>query len=1331
MSRLCAMRKITGLIMLLIFCRVIAHSQCLVSSLVINTGYNSVTGTSITGSPEGGTSVPDPHWKLTAVTPSIAVGIAATPISGLVEVVSGNSADVLQAPSVVIEYPYSNWISCVNSDIYVTDGTGPPPAGTTYSMTLSRCFKTCSADSIKLDLNIADDNYISSMDIDGIVTSFSQPVSMSTANWSSFAHYITTLWLPGGSHCINIVVQNYNTGAVGENGFELNVYGTVSSTTANIYSEDTSCASYVCSSTIPCVTTALNISTGYDPVAGALVTPTVLDPKWTSTVSPATADSVAADAGILGCYDIVPLPPPYWSLSGSSCNWISSQNTTSYNTDGSGADIYWMKLTRPFNTCVSDSLILNMNIESDDWISEIDFDGAPVFSPGVGGCGSTSYTSYVYHLGMVTAGAHSVSVVVHNCNNGYYENSTGMALYGTVNSASGTASITTENNPSGPTCSCLTTIPPCNTLALADSAQTCDSSTVALSATVTGADSIVNIHWLPGTGLSDTAILNPSLSVGTASGYYYLTVESLQPGNLVFNGDFSLGDTAFTSAYPYVSGAGSLVPAGVFAITTDPHLDHPGAASFGDHTTGTGNMMAINGASAPIDVWCQTISVTPNTYYDFSAWFANWSADTTDNLPVIEFEIDGVSMGGPFSFPHADGAWTQYANSWYSGTNTTATICIHDSVTAASGNDFAIDDISFRQLCIAKDSIYVQVNHMPNAHLGNDTAICTGNAATLKPVTIAGGDLYAWSTGAVTDSISISTTGNYWVSINNHGCLASDTINVQVYSSAVNLGDDTAICIGQSVTLQSSDPYTIPVYLWSTGAATATISISAAGSYWLTVTQGGCIGSDTLTVSTIPVPVVYLGPDTAVCNGVPIELQSLFTYTGATYLWNNGSTAPDINIVTSGIYELSVSIGGCTGSDSIAVGSKNGTLVLQNNDTAICRGASIQVLADDSVTATYQWLPTAGMPFSNIADPVITPDTSAMYILSATVAGCPPLQDSFYIDVQPNPIAVFIGGNRMVCHDDTLHINASVNPGWYTHYSYNWSPATYIDYPTSPDIVFAYGDTTTLILTVSTPAGCIGKDSAQIFVHSNDFLQMPPLGGICPGDSAQLIVTSTELGTTAHWYPPIYLSDSLSLTPWIFPITSQGYSVVGVSQYGCLDTVSIGVTVYPNAIMNLPDSVTLYPGESYQMDPVTNCTTLSWFPALGLSDTHITNPVAMPDVNTMYIVHGTTEEGCIVIDSIHVIVDPTTLLAIPNAFTPGNGPNNVIKVIKRGIATLHYFRIYNRWGNMVFETSDINAGWDGTYKGKPQSQDVFVYEVEAVTNTGEIFVQKGNITLLR
>jgi gliding motility-associated-like protein len=138
----------------------------------------------------------------------------------------------------------------------------------------------------------------------------------------------------------------------------------------------------------------------------------------------------------------------------------------------------------------------------------------------------------------------------------------------------------------------------------------------------------------------------------------------------------------------------------------------------------------------------------------------------------------------------------------------------------------------------------------------------------------------------------------------------------------------------------------------------------------------------------------------------------------------------------------------------------------------------------------------------------------------------------------------------------------------------------------------------------------------------------------------------------------------------------------------------------------------------------------TWFPTVGLSNPNLSNPIAIPAVNTRYYVTATTEAGCVAHDSIDVLVNETAL-DMANAFTPGSISNPEFKVSRLGTATLKSFRIYNRWGTKVFETTNIDKGWNGEFNGEPQPMGTYVYTVQAVTNTGKMFTKQGNVTLIR
>jgi len=159
--------------------------------------------------------------------------------------------------------------------------------------------------------------------------------------------------------------------------------------------------------------------------------------------------------------------------------------------------------------------------------------------------------------------------------------------------------------------------------------------------------------------------------------------------NLLPNGTFESGNSDFTSAYGY--NPGNLVPEGKYDVVTNPRADHGSFAACGDKTAGTGKMMVINGApTAGVNVWCSTISTTANSDYIFSTYVTSVHATSP---AVLQFSINGVALGSNFNASGTTCAWNQFCQTWNSGAATSANICIVNQNTAATGNDFALDDI--------------------------------------------------------------------------------------------------------------------------------------------------------------------------------------------------------------------------------------------------------------------------------------------------------------------------------------------------------------------------------------------------------------------------------------------------------------------------------------------------------------------------------------------------------------------------------------------------------------------------------------------------------------
>ena len=611
------------------------------------------------------------------------------------------------------------------------------------------------------------------------------------------------------------------------------------------------------------------------------------------------------------------------------------------------------------------------------------------------------------------------------------------------------------------------------------------------------------------------------------------------------------------------------------------------------------------------------------------------------------------------------------------------------------------------------------------------------------------------STTIYDPTVTPTATGNitYTVTVNPSaipGCTSTNTIIVHTVPNNFTLNNnDTIICIGADVQTSISGGSPEFTWLWTPPAGVSNVNImdplitpTVSATYIITASYAHCPNM----VDSFHIEVDYPAPavtytDT-ICLGGTDSVNLTATTPGyyhyqwapPTFISNDTIPNPIITPTVEGSFSWTITIqpnaAACAIIDAVNLLVIPNSFTVTPTNVAICKGASVQIFGTPYPLFSYAWAPSEGIPTLHIINPLITPDTSTVYVVTATYPKCPDMHDTVRIDVQPNPSA-YIGGNRFVCEFDTLHLNAGVTPAWYQHYIYSWSPSLHLDNDTTSTVVFSGDTSTTIVFTVTTSAGCFAIDSAYITVYPGNFASLTPsIMDFCPHDSATLSPTG---GTAYSWSPSIYLNDSNALQPVIKPITNQTYTIIATSQYGCKDTLSFTALVHPAGVINISagDSVTLYPGETYQIDPQTNCTSFTWFPPAGLNYAYISNPIASPEISTKYVVYGTTEWGCKAKDSINIYVDPETLLALPNAFTPGSGPNNEFKIIKRGIANLNYFRIFNRWGNLVFETNNIDQGWNGEYNGTPQPMGVFVYEVEAVTSTGKIFKKHGNTTLIR
>ena len=585
---------------------------------------------------------------------------------------------------------------------------------------------------------------------------------------------------------------------------------------------------------------------------------------------------------------------------------------------------------------------------------------------------------------------------------------------------------------------------------------------------------------------------------------------------------------------------------------------------------------------------------------------------------------------------------------------------------------------------------------------------------------------------------------------NTNGC--PDTVNTpRINNFTINATPDSVcntmgapVQLNTAITTAYTGPFT---YNWQTSTAVNTISDTAianplaypqtTGKYIVKVSDTiGCYRRDTVLIQN-PHYTVNLGPDLITCLGTPVTIPTTVTPSTGNYVY---SWTPSANLSSATVknpiytpaavgtqtYVIRVDSLLCAATDTITLKTLPNTFSI--NDTAVCQGVTFIPTASADTSFTFTWSPTTALSSGNILQPVITADTTRAYTVTAHYPTCPNINKTFTMRVEPVPV-VNLGPDVSKCQFTPLYVFADVKPTWFTNYTYTWNPDPNINNPSIPNIVFTGQQDTTITLTVTTPLGCTGSDALHIHVYNSKFAAVTPTDtAICPRDSVTYTLTG---GVSYLWVPGIYLNDSTSAAPTAHPITSQGYTVYATDINGCHDTVTAMLTVHPEALVTLPDTVTVYAGEQYTIDPQGNCLYFTWFPQNYLSNAYIANPIVTPDANTTYHVNARTEGGCVATDSITILYQDQSALDVPNAFSPGSQPNPVLKVVRRGAATLSYFRIYDRWGTKVYEGTNIDEGWDGRLNGNPQPMGVYVYQVEAFTRAGKRFYKQGNITLLR
>ncbi|MBI35501.1 MAG: hypothetical protein CMP67_09085 [Flavobacteriales bacterium] len=612
-----------------------------------------------------------------------------------------------------------------------------------------------------------------------------------------------------------------------------------------------------------------------------------------------------------------------------------------------------------------------------------------------------------------------------------------------------------------------------------------------------------------------------------------------------------------------------------------------------------------------------------------------------------------------------------------------------------------IDDFG----CYSTDSVELTLINLPYVNLGNDTSLCNGEILNLSAGNFELNHL--WNTLETTDALVISSSGTYSVSVtDDFGCSKNDTINVIFHNlPSLNIGNDTAVCEGESIVLKVDNiEYD---FVWNTGETASSINVSHEDLYSVDVVdENGCSNSDSVYLKINEIPTLDINKDTTICEGDTIAI--IAESSALQYFWNTGDSTKNIVTSQEGIYSVTVrSRLGCVNSDSLYLSVNEIPQIDLGNDTTICRGAEL-VLNTNSSGYIYTW--NSGENFHKIK----VYDAGVYSVEVSDEVGCKD-HDTIEVYVRELPV-VDLGNDTLICENENLTLYSNYGEG----YDIVWST-------TSTENNITINSAGLYRIKVFDDLGCLGKDEINV---SEEILPDPfseKTRSFCEGNGLDLAPDPGFEDYNVYW-----LENKYSENHTIFE--SGVYSGI-IEGNNCLDTHQIFVTKIdtPDSRVKDVNSVGFYCFE-YQTTHLNVLTNDEENEVIKWDDFGETNKVEITEAGTYFVT--VSNESCSSRHSFTVEDYCPGNLYIPNSFTPNNdGLNDVFKPVYHGTIEKYQFTVYNRWNRVVFTTNNINEGWNGIYENEMQTNDVYVYRISYnyVTQYGgrKNEERTGTVTLLR
>ena len=609
------------------------------------------------------------------------------------------------------------------------------------------------------------------------------------------------------------------------------------------------------------------------------------------------------------------------------------------------------------------------------------------------------------------------------------------------------------------------------------------------------------------------------------------------------------------------------------------------------------------------------------------------------------------------------------------------------SVSVGTSNTYTVT-VTYSGGCTATASVNVTANTNPVPSITGNNSICQGQSSTINAGSYAG---YLWSTGATAATINVNTAGNYSVTVTDaNGCTGTASFNLTVNANPTpTITGVTSFCAGGNSTLNAGGGYTN--YLWSGGATTQTINVTAGGNYAVTVTNAsGCTATTNkvITVNALPVPSVT--GTLAFCSGKNTTLTVPGSY--ASYQWSNGATTSNITVNTASTFTVTVTdANGCTGSKSATTTINTNPVPSITGNSSICQGQSSTINAGSY--AGYSWSTGAATATINV-------NTAGNYSVTVTDAnGCTGTA-SFNLAVNAIPTPT-ITGVTSFCAGGNSTLNAG---GGYTNYLWNGGATT------QTINVTAGGN---YAVTVTNAAGCTATTNKVITVNALPVPAISGPAGICPGASANLFA-----GSYAS-----YLWSNGNTTPSITTNVSGNYTVTVTDANGCVGSSNYNLLAFQNPIPVISGTAAICQNQNSVLDAGSFA---SWQWSTGA----VSQTISVTQSGT-YSVTVTNTDGCVASTSFNVVVNPlpVPIISGTSAFCSGNssvlttGGGSFTSYQWNTSATSNAITVTAQ-GNYVVTVTDANGCTAST------NQAVTVWNLPTPVITGNNSICSGTQTTL-